>query len=94
VAFGQPQTLASDLIVIPARFVSRQNPAAQGNPAGITACSYWPQYLFLMVKINGDWLNDVAASYNDRPELAPLKRPDADQNNAPVLDPIAQRVAC
>lgn len=94
VAFGQPQTLAGDLIVIPARFVSRQNPAAQGNPAGVTACSYWPQYLFLMVKINGDWLNDVAASYADRPELAALKRPDADQNNTPVVDPLAQRVTC
>lgn len=92
VAFGQPKKLASDLIVIPARFVSRQDPAAQGNPSGVTDCTYWPQYVFVVAKSGGVWLDDVAGSYAGRPELAPLKRVGSDGGT--YLNPVSQRVGC
>ena len=40
VAFGPPRKIDPDLIAIAARFVSRQDPAAQGNPSGVTSCTY------------------------------------------------------
>lgn len=91
VAFGQPKQLAADLIVIPARFVSRQDPGAQGNPPGVTDCSYWPQYVFVVGDVSGRWLDDVAGRFASRSELAPLKRAGA---GGRYLNPIAQRVAC
>lgn len=91
VAFGQPQDRADDLIVIPARFVSRQDPAAQGSPSGVTDCTYWPQYLFVVVKSGGVWLDDVAGTDTDRPELAALKRSGS---GGTYLNPLAQRVSC
>jgi hypothetical protein len=93
VAFGQPRRLDPDLIAIPARFVSRQNPAAQGNPPGVTGCTYWPQYVYLVARVGGRWLDDVAADYTNRPSVAPLKRFDASRN-ANELEPLTQRVAC
>lgn len=94
VAFGQPETLASDLIAIPARFVSRQDPAAEGNPGGVTGCTYWPQYVFLVVNANGRWLDDVAGDAQSRPEVMPLKRPDSSRGGVRYLLPLPQRVAC
>jgi hypothetical protein len=91
VAFGQPEQVAAGLIVVPARFVSRQSPAAQGHPYGVTACSYWPQYVFVIAHMHGSWLVDVANKYANRAELAPLKRPGEDGT---FLNPIAQRVSC
>ena len=92
VAFGQPSQLAAGLIAIPARFVSRQDPAAQGNPAGTTGCTYWPQYVFLIAKSGGAWLNDVAGGYATQPEIVPLERAGSD--GTPTLNPLAQRVPC
>ena len=91
VAFGEPQTLADDLIAIPARFVSRQDPAAQGNAAGVTDCTYWPQYVFVVAESGGQWLDDVAGEYFSRPELAPLKRAEP---GGTYLNPLNQRVSC
>lgn len=92
VAFGQPQTLASDLIAVPARFVSRQDPAAQGAPPGVTDCTYWPQYVFVVVATGSSWRVDVAGAAVNRPELAPLKRPGNDGQS--YVNPINQRVSC
>lgn len=92
VAFGQPEKVAHDLIVIPARFVSRQDPAAQGNPSGVTDCTVWPQYVFLVAKAGGRWLVDVAAKYTSRSELDPLKRPGSDGGT--YLNPVSQRGTC
>jgi hypothetical protein len=92
-AFGQPRRLDRDLFAIPARFVSRQNPAAQGNPAGVTGCTYWPQYVFLVANVNGRWLDDVAGDYVGRPSVASLKRADTIRKQ-PELLPLQQRVAC
>lgn len=92
-AFGQPEQLADDLIAIPGRFVSRQDPAAQGNPPGLTACSYWPQYVFLVANVNGRWLDDVAGDDINRPEVQALKRLDPNRGKT-FLNPITQRVAC
>jgi eukaryotic-like serine/threonine-protein kinase len=93
VAFGQPRRLSADLIAVPARFVSRQDPAAQGNPTGVTNCTYWPQYVFLVADVGGRWIDDVAADYIDRPSVAPLKRHDT-VRDAAELQPLQQRVAC
>jgi hypothetical protein len=93
VAFGQPVRLAADLYAIPARFVSRQDPAAQGNPPGVTSCTVWPQYVFLVAKVGGHWLDDVAADYTSRPEVAPLKRVDPASGRTP-LNPPSQRTPC
>jgi hypothetical protein len=93
VAFGTPRRLDSDLIAVPARFVSRQDPAAQGNPAGVTGCTYWPQYVFLVANINGRWLDDVAGDYVSRPSVTPLKRSDTVRRRLELL-PLQQRVAC
>jgi eukaryotic-like serine/threonine-protein kinase len=93
VAFGHPRHLSPDLIAVPARFVSRQDPAAQGNPAGVTSCTYWPQYVFLVAKVGDRWLSDVAGDYVDRPSVALLKRHDT-VRNAAELEPLQQRVAC
>jgi hypothetical protein len=92
VAFGQPRVMAGDLIVIPARFVSRQDPAAQGNPSGVTACTYWPQYVFVVARVNGQWLDDVAGKYAGRSQLNRLKR--TGQDGGRYLNPVSQRVAC
>ena len=92
VAFGEPEQVADDLIVIPARFVSRQDPAAQGSPAGVTDCTLWPQYVFVVADVDGTWLDDVAGTYASRPELRSLKRPGDD--GTAYLNPVAQRVAC
>jgi hypothetical protein len=92
-AFGQPRQLTAGLVAIPARFVSRQDPAAQGNPGGVTDCTYWPQYVFLVAKVNGRWLDDVAADYIDRPEVRPLKRVDPTSRRV-ALNPPSQRAAC
>lgn len=91
VAFGEPQRVASDLIVIPARFVSRQDPAAQGYPTGVTDCSYWPQYVFVVAYAHGSWLIDVAGKYGGRSELDPFRRTSHGEQ---LLNPLAQRVAC
>ena len=93
VAAGTPATAASDLIVFPLRFVSRQDPAAQGSPAGLTACSVWPQFVYVALKVNGQWRPDVAnlAQERNRPELAPYKRLSSGRL---VLNPIAQRSSC
>jgi hypothetical protein len=93
VAFGQPRRLASDLIAVPARFVSRQDPAAQGNPSGVTGCTYWPQFVFLVANVNGHWLDDVAGDFVNRSEVAPLKRADTVRGGQQLL-PLQQRVAC
>jgi eukaryotic-like serine/threonine-protein kinase len=93
VAFGTPRRLEPELIAVPARFVSRQDPAAQGRPAGVTSCTYWPQYVFLVAKINGRWLDDVAGDYTSRPSVAPLKRADTVRGGQQLL-PLQQRVAC
>lgn len=93
VAFGRPQRLSADLIAVPARFVSRQDPAAQGSPAGVTNCTYWPQYVFLVAEVGGQWLDDVAGDYVGRPSVAPLKRHDTVRDDA-ELEPLQQRVAC
>jgi len=93
VAFGTPRRLDPDLIAVPARFVSRQDPAAQGNPAGVTGCTYWPQYVFLVANIDGRWLDDVAGDYTSRPSVAPLKRADTVRGGQQLL-PLQQRVAC
>jgi serine/threonine protein kinase len=93
IAFGPPRALDADLIAIPARFVSRQDPAAQGNPAGVTGCTYWPQYVFLVAKIDGRWLDDVAGDFVNRPSVAPLKRPDTVRGGSQLL-PLQQRAAC
>lgn len=92
-AFGHPRRLAADLIAVPARFVSRQDPAAQGNPAGVTNCTYWPQYVFLVARVEHRWLSDVAGDYVDRPSVTPLKRHDT-VRDAAELEPLQQRVAC
>jgi hypothetical protein len=92
VAFGQPRQLARDLIAVPGRFVSRQDPAAQGSPEGMTDCSYWPQYVWVVAHRNGRWLVDVAGIYHNRRELRSIQRPDASgrlQNS-----PSNQRVSC
>jgi hypothetical protein len=91
VAFGQPRRVAPDLIVVPGRFVSRQNPAAQGYPAGVTGCSYWPQYVFVVARVDGQWLLDVANRYVDRGSLTPFKRFSDGQL---LLNPVSQRAAC
>ena len=91
VAFGQPRSLAADLVIVPARFVSRQDPAAQGSPQGVTGCTYWPQYVFVVARSGGQWLVDVAARYAGRPELAPFKRAS---DGARYLNPVQQRVSC
>jgi hypothetical protein len=75
-AFGHARRLEVDLIAVPARFVSRQDPATQGNPTGVTNCTYWPQYVFLVAKVGDRSLSDVAGDYIDRPSVAPLKRHD------------------
>jgi hypothetical protein len=93
VAFGQPRRLSADLIAVPARFVSHQDPAAQGNPSGVTSCTYWPQFVFLAAKINGRWLDDVAGDYVGRSSVAPLKRTDTVRGGLQLL-PLQQRVAC
>ena len=93
VAFGQPAQLAPDLIAIPARFVSRQDPAAQGNPPGVTDCTLWPQYVFLVAEANGRWLDDVAADYVSRPEVAALNVSTRARGKS-FLNPLSQRVAC
>lgn len=93
VAFGHPKRLAGDLIAVPARFVSRQDPAAQGSPAGVTNCTFWPQYVFLVAHVGGRWLDDVAGDFVDRPAVAPLKRRDTVRDDAELL-PLQQRVAC
>ncbi|HEY3632448.1 MAG TPA: protein kinase [Jatrophihabitantaceae bacterium] len=93
VAFGQPRRLSADLIAVPARFVSRQDPAAQGNPSGVTGCTYWPQFVFLAAKVNGRWLDDVAGEYTSRPSVAPLKRVDTVRGGQQLI-PLQQRVAC
>ncbi|HEY3713608.1 MAG TPA: serine/threonine-protein kinase [Jatrophihabitantaceae bacterium] len=93
VAFGQPRRLDADLIAVPARFVSRQDPAAQGNPSGVTGCTYWPQYVFLVAKVNGRWLDDVAGDYTSRSSVASLKRHDTVRGGQQLL-PLQQRVAC
>jgi len=93
VAFGQPRRLDTGLIAVPARFVSRQDPAAQGNPSGLTGCTYWPQYVFLVAKVNGRWLDDVAGDFTGRPSVAPLKRHDTVRGSLQLL-PLQQRVAC
>ena len=93
VAFGQPRRLDADLIAVPARFVSRQDPAAQGSPSGVTGCTYWPQYVFLVAKINGRWLDDVAGDYTGRPSVGPLKRHDTVRGGQQLL-PLQQRAAC
>jgi len=92
-AFGHPRRLDADLIAVPARFVSRQDPAAQGSPAGVTGCTFWPQYVFLVAKVGDRWLSDVAGDYLDRPSVAPLKRHDT-VRDAAELEPLQQRVAC
>jgi len=92
-AFGRPQHLDADLIAVPARFVSRQDPAAQGNPAGVTSCTFWPQYVFLVAKVGDRWLSDVARDYVNRTSVAPLKRHDT-VRDAAELEPLQQRVAC
>jgi hypothetical protein len=92
VAFGQPRVLAGDLIVVPARFVSRQDAAAQGNPSGVTDCTYWPQYVFVVAKVNGQWLDDVAGKYVGRSQLSRLKR--IGQDGGRYLNPVSQRVTC
>lgn len=94
VSFGQPQTLTPTLIAVPASFISRQDPAAQGNPSGVTDCTYWPQYVFLVANVNGQWLDDVGAYFNDDPSVIPLKRADTTRANKPYLDPLSQRVPC
>lgn len=91
VEFGQPQTLAGDLIVVPGRFVSKQDPAAQGNPDGVTSCSYWPQYMFTLARSGSHWLIDISGREAGRSELDPLKRPGAD---GLYLNPVAQREDC
>jgi eukaryotic-like serine/threonine-protein kinase len=93
VAFGRPRRLSSELIAVPARFVSRQDPAAQGDPAGVTSCTYWPQYVFLVARVDHRWLSDVADDYVNRPAVAPLKRHDT-VRDAAELEPLQQRVAC
>jgi hypothetical protein len=93
VAYGQPRRLSADLIAVPARFVSRQDPAAQGNPSGVTGCTYWPQFVFLAAKIDGRWLDDVAGDYTSRSTVTPLKRADS-VRGGPQLIPLQQRVAC
>ena len=92
VAFGQPRTLAADLTVVPARFVSRQDPSAQGNPSGVTDCTYWPQYVFVVGLSGGKWLVDVARSYDNRHELRAIKRVAA--NGTRQTNPSNQRVSC
>lgn len=91
VAFGQPEQLNSDLIIVPGRFVSRQDPSAQGNPDGVTSCTYWPQYMFLVARVDGRWLLDVARKYQDRSAVRPYKRTS---ESGLQLNPIQQRVAC
>ena len=93
VAFGTPRKIDPDLIAIAARFVSRQDPAAQGNPSGVTGCTYWPQYVFLVARVNGTWLDDVAGDYVSRASVAPMKRFDTVRNQ-PELEPLSERVAC
>lgn len=87
VAFGQPERVNAHLIVIPSRWVSRQDPAAQGNPPGVTDCSYWPQFTWAVVYRNGKWLwgNDAAA--------ANLRALDQFRRGG-SLNPVKQRVAC
>jgi hypothetical protein len=93
VAFGTPRRLDPDLIAVPARFVSRQDPAAQGSPSGVTGCTYWPQYVFLVANIGGRWLDDVAGDYTSRTSVTPLKRADTVRGGQQLL-PLQQRVAC
>lgn len=94
VSFGQPQQLSPSLVAVPATFVSRQDPAAQGNPAGVTGCTFWPQYVFLAAQVNGVWLDDTAGLFADDPAVAPLKRADPSRNGKTSLNPLSQRVAC
>ena len=91
VEFGQPSELAGDLIVVPGRFVSRQDPTAQGDPDGVTSCSYWPQYMFTVVKEGARWVVDTSGSAAGRSELDPLKRQGTDGR---YLNPAIQREDC
>jgi hypothetical protein len=91
-AFGTPVQVSTDLIVVPDRFVSRQDPAAQGYPDGVTDCSLWPQYLWLVAKVNGRWIPDTAGDYTDAAAVQRFKRRGADGNL--YLSPVAQRTSC
>ena len=88
--FGTPVSLASDLIAVPVRFVSHQNGAAEGDPS-IPACTYWPQYVYLVANRGDGWLPDTVGYYTGRGEVAALKREGA---SGPALNPIAQETAC
>ena len=83
--------MSDDLVVIPARFASHQDPAAQGYPYGVTSCSYWPQYLFVVARVDGRWLVDVAGRYSDSSVLSQFKREGSD---GLYLNPIQQRESC
>lgn len=94
VSFGEPQQLSSTLIAVPATFVSRQDPAAQGNPPGVTGCTYWPQYVFLAAFVDGTWLDDTAGVFTNDPAVVALKRADPSRPGKIALNPLSQRVAC
>jgi hypothetical protein len=91
-AFGTPQRVSPRITVVPDRFVSRQNPAAQGYPHGVTRCSLWPQYVWLVVRLDGQWVPDVAGDFTNEPALRRFKRVGNDGNL--YMSPVAERSSC
>ena len=88
---GQPTSLASDLVAVPLRFVSRQNGAAQGD-ASIPPCEFWPQFVYLVGKRDGQWLPGYLAAYTNRPGVSALERVGDDGQMQ--LNPSSQKSTC
>ena len=91
VAFGQPVLVDPTLMIVPSRWISRQDPAAQHlNPA--VSCYLWPQFLFLMKKLaDGRWVW-AQDQFQNRSDVTQYER--IDDAGDPVLNPVQQRQAC